>query len=120
VIREHDLDHEMPRRREGAGRTPVLAALVWPNQQVTLLGPEWARLGLSTPRDRPTQLADLIGRDDLADAVTALKRLAFEELVTFDARLGPPGAGWLRFWATLDVVMGNIRIVGVAVAAWTP
>jgi hypothetical protein len=84
---------------------------------VTLLGREWAQLGLPAPGGRPTRFADLIGADDLPDAVAALKRLAREEMVTFDARLRSPGGGRLRFGATLDVAMGNIRLVGVAVPA---
>jgi hypothetical protein len=111
------IEHEAPRQREGSARAPVFLALVWPSQQVTLLGREWGRLGLPTPADRPTHFADLIGRDDLPEAVAALKRLALEEMVTFDAHLGSPGTGRLRFCATLDVAMGNIRLAGVMMPA---
>jgi hypothetical protein len=109
-------DLEMPRRREEDLHALVLVALLGRDHQVTLVGPGWDRLGLPAPSAGPTHLADLIGTDELAEAVAALKRLDVEATVTFDARLGP-GAGRLRFWATVDAATGKIRLVAVVVAA---
>jgi hypothetical protein len=110
-------DLEALRRREEDVRALVLVALLGHDHQVTLLGPGWDWLGLPTPSAGPTHLADLVGTDELAEAVAALKRLDVEATVTFDVRLHTPGAGRLRFWATLDTATGKIRLVAMAMAA---
>jgi hypothetical protein len=109
-------DAETFRRREDDIHALVLVALLGRDHEVTLLGAGWDRLGLPAPSAGPTHLADLMGRGELAEAVAALKRLDVEATVTFDAPLDTPGAGRLRFWATLDASTGAIRLVAVVVA----